>query len=307
MSVAYPDTIDLYRPVQKETVCACSSSKPWCSFQTGWCYESEAMAQAQPITAHNPFAACNRDPQCPDHYKCTRCSQDFDPPIEDGDAITGEGPGDAGPVVEGYNPTRPPVTGERVAVAMTSEHQCCFAIWALSDPAWNPLGWQSYVGNPIVAWQYDAVARACSYHRQRVLQTPSLYGRSAEWVASQKCSATPLTTYLRPSASGARASPRRSPTCRKPRAWAGGTAAMPTWALLGTIRRRRRSRAAPRFPRDSTEQWTSALGEASEVYEYVAPVISGGSSVVKFADYNHGARIDYDPAACCAACSANAD
>ena len=64
---------------------------------------------------------------------------------------------------------------------------------------------------------------------------------------------------------------------------------------------------APLSERLQFEQWTSALGEASEVYEYVVPVISGGSSVVKFADDDFVAEPHEDPAACCAACSANAD
>ena len=192
---------------------------------------------------------------------------------------------------------------------MTSEHQCCFAIWALSDPAWNPLGWQSYVGNPIVAWQYDAVAQACSYHRQRVLQTPSLYGRSAEWVASQKCSATPLTTYFAPERFGCPGFSQAVADLQKAEGvgrYHSGDANMGQYVGYNPTAPPVTG-SAPLSERLQFEQWTSALGEASEVYEYVAPVISGGSSVVKFADYNHGARIDYDPAACCAACSANAD
>ena len=55
--------------IKKDTVCACTSVNPWCSPETGWCYQSEAVAiTALPISAYNPFT---QDPNC-------SCNQHFE-------------------------------------------------------------------------------------------------------------------------------------------------------------------------------------------------------------------------------------
>ena len=55
--------------IKKDTVCACTSVNPWCSPETGWCYQSEAVAIALPISAYNPFT---QDPNC------FSCNQHFE-------------------------------------------------------------------------------------------------------------------------------------------------------------------------------------------------------------------------------------